>query len=169
MKRSIVTYAGMLGAAYAGILGLSQSFPSQALAASQELCYSTGPIENAFQVSGLPGQSETVFVKVLNNSNNNVDAEVLVFSLDGAKRLNFSDEFPVGPQSSAFRNVSVADKFQFEVQVELQGAGLEVNPDKKPSVLLGAFGKDKNGNLVAAHRVVHSEFTKIPCVNNDNT
>lgn len=159
MKRSIATYAGMLAATYAGILGLSQSFPSQALAASQELCYSTGPLENA-----VPERSQTVFLKVLNNSNNNVDAEVLVFSLDGAKHLNFSDEIPVGPQSSNFTTASVGDKVQFEIQVELQGAGLEVNPDKKPSVLLGAFGKDENGNLVAAHRVVHSEFTKIPCV-----
>jgi hypothetical protein len=158
MRRSIVTYAGLLGATYAGILSLSQSFSSQALAAGEEsLCYSTGPLENE------PSQSEVVFIKVLNNSDKTVKVEVVVFDLNGLKEVNFADETQIDAKSSAFATVDVADKAQFEIQVELKGA--EPN-----TVLLGAFGKKTENNnltLVAAHRVVHSEWTKIPCAKNN--
>lgn len=150
MKRSIVTHLG--------VLGLCQFFASAALAT--ELCYSTGPVENAMNLPGPPPTSTVVFVKVLNNStSNSVDAKVLTFGLNGSKILQDEQAFTVAPQASGFIAPPVDEGravFQFEIQVKLTG-------DKPNKALLGAFGTDKDGALVPSHRLVHTEWTEIRC------
>lgn len=147
MKRSI--------ALYAGILALS---PFLVSAASATVCYSTGPMQNA-----VPNKSEQVFVKVLNNSlEGDVVASVLAFKLNGAKIPIFAGSSTSGPQSSDFLVPSVADTFEFEIQVKLDGPASN-------KTLLGVFGLlgvvagDIDGALNPAHRLVHTELANIPC------
>lgn len=117
------------------------------------ITYSTGPIENAIGFSCLPGESYTVFVKVLNNSkDDNVKAKIKLFSLNGKKDKVFSEIIEVSPLSSKLVELKVADLTEFEIQIKL---------NRHDDVLISAFGKNRNGNLVPSHRVLHSEFTII--------
>lgn len=155
MKRSIMVYVG--------ILGLSQFLASAALAAGDgSLCYSTGPIDNEDGPERVVFAEEVV-VKVLNNSpSNNVTARILVSGLDGVKINIFDDSFSLPPQSSGVRIADIVQRpdngtiFQYEIQVKLTGAA--------SSALLGAFARNPNDNeQVASQRLVHSEWTEIPC------
>ncbi|MGV8983630.1 hypothetical protein [Clostridium sp.] len=121
--------------------------------------YSTGPIENA----NLTGTvSSSIIVKLLNNNiNQNAEVEVKVFGLDGTKTQVFIETIQINPHSSEFRIIDVSTLLQFEVQIRVIS-----NPYY---VLIAVFGRDVNGELVAAQRVLHSELTEIslpnPCCN----
>jgi len=118
--------------------------------------YSTGPIENAMNII-TPGVSSNILIKLLNNNlNETAEVEVKVFSLDGTKTQIFIDIIQINPYSSTFRTVNVANVFQFEVQIKV------IRNRASNYVLIGVFGEDKNGVLVAAQRLVHSELTVIP-------
>ncbi|ULL14120.1 hypothetical protein DVH26_06470 [Paenibacillus sp. H1-7] len=107
--------------------------------------YSTGPLENQAN-----NRSTTVFTKVLNNSRTkNVRVRVLVFQLNGSKRLISNRLLTVPPGSSNFIATDLnSSVFQFEVRIRVLG-----------SALLGVFGKTARGNLNPSHRLVHSELT----------
>jgi len=114
--------------------------------------YSTGPIENASALTVTVASS--VIVKLLNNHLNDIaEVEVKVFGLDGTKTLIFIDTILVDPHSSDYRIIDVSEVLQFEVQIKV------IN--KPFYVLIGVFGRDLDGELVAAQRLVHSELTVI--------
>lgn len=122
--------------------------------------YSTGPIENAVKIV-TPGVSSSIIIKLLNNNFNEIaEVEVKVFSLDGTKTQIFIETIQINPHSSTFRTVNVANVFQFEVQINVI--------KNQNDVLIGVFGEDKNGVLVAAQRLVHSELTVICCCDPDD-
>ena len=132
-----------------GALFLSQLLAFTALATPK--CYSTGPLEE--EGSGVA----IFFVKVLNNDqDNNVEAEIVAFDLNGNKVILQQESFEVGPLSSDFAELEVGGTAEYEVQVKLDGRAADKS-------LLGGFAKDENEELVAAHRLVHSEWTKIEC------
>ncbi|MUT68340.1 hypothetical protein [Paenibacillus sp. NEAU-GSW1] len=107
--------------------------------------YSTGPLENQAL-----NRSTTVFTKVLNNSSNkSTKVKVLVFKLNGNKKLISSRHFTVPPKSSSFVVTDLKSNVeQFEVKIIVLG-----------NALLGVFGKTARGNLNPSHRLVHSELT----------
>lgn len=115
--------------------------------------YSTGPIENASD-NGHPGVSSEVIVKVLNNNPcRKACVTIKAFSLDGEKCEIFCKKLEVCPLSSEFVCIDVHCVFEFEIQIKVKG-----NND---DVLLGVFGRDCHGKLVAAQRVLNSELTLI--------
>jgi hypothetical protein len=92
-----------------GALVLSLFLASTAMATPK--CYSTGPLEQAG--SGIA----TFFVKVLNNDkDDNVQAKIVAFDLDGAKIILVETSLEVGPQSSDFYVLQVAGTAEYEVQ-----------------------------------------------------
>lgn len=107
--------------------------------------YSTGPLENLAS-----NRSTTVFTKVLNNSRKrSTKVRVLVYRLNGRKKLISSRLLTIPPKSSSFvETVLNSNVFQFEVRIKVLG-----------SALLGVFGKTARGNLNPSHRLVHSELT----------
>jgi len=113
--------------------------------------FSTGPLENQLDSDGTI--AKTVWIKVLNNRREkSITARIRVFHLDGTKTLIFQNELTVDPGSSAFNTVDLSDTdFEFEVQYDVNHHG----------ALVSVFTKDETGNLVAAHRVLNSEFTPI--------
>lgn len=121
--------------------------------------YSTGPIENANVIGTV---ASTIIVKLLNNNlNQTAQVEVKVFGLDGTKTQIFIETIQIDPHSSEFRVIDVSALLQFEVQIKVIS--------NLYHVLIGVFGRDFNGDLVAAQRLVHSELTEIslpnPCCN----
>lgn len=115
--------------------------------------YSTGPLENAIGISK-PGASSTVWVKVLNNNREcKTNVEVKVFKLDGHKQEVFCKPLTINPLASGFvfADVSMLDEFEVRIIVKNEPA----------NVLVSVFGKDCEGRLVAAHRLVHSELKLI--------
>jgi hypothetical protein len=149
MKRSITMSVGALV--------LSQLLAFTALAAPK--CYSTGPLEE--EDSG----TETYFVKVLNNGqDDNVEAMIVAFDLNGQKTILQEEGFLVGPLASDFREIGVGGTDEFEIQVMLDGMTADkVVHGMADKVLLGGFAKAENGEPVSALRLVHSEWTKIEC------
>lgn len=132
-----------------GALVLSQFLAFAAMATPK--CYSTGPLEEE--------GSEIVvfFAKVLNNDpDHDVEAKIVAFDLNGEKLILQREKLEVGPLSSAFTELGVGGTAEYEVQVKLDGRAAD-------NSLLGGFAKDDNEELVAAHRLVHSEWTKIDC------
>ena len=114
-------------------------------------CYSTGPLEEAG--SGIA----TFWVKVLNNDkDDNVQAKIVAFNLDGTKIIHQEASLEVNPQSSSFVVLQVGGTAEYEVQVKLDGKAAD-------NSLLGGFAKNAKDELVAAHRLVHSEWTEIEC------
>jgi hypothetical protein len=132
-----------------GALVLSQLLAFTAMATPK--CYSTGPLEE--QGSGIV----TFFAKVLNNDkDDSVRAKIVAFDLNGMKTIVEEESLEVNPQSSDFVTLEVGDTAEYEVQVKLYGTAADKS-------LLGGFAKNENGELVAAHRLVHSEWTEIEC------
>ncbi|MDQ0859603.1 hypothetical protein [Bacillus sp. V2I10] len=110
--------------------------------------FSTGPMEN------FPMQSESVFINVLNNDQDEVtEVHIKGFSLNGAKTLINQFIFIVPPLSSTVRTFDVSLEVQYEMQIQLRS--------ETDAVLISVFGKDSNKNLVAAHRLVHRELVRI--------
>jgi hypothetical protein len=141
MKRSITMSVGALV--------LSQLLAFTALATPK--CYSTGPLEEA------DSGAVVFFVKVLNNDkDDNVQAKIVAFDLDGQKIILQEASLEVDPLSSAFREIGVERTDEFEVQVKLDGKAADKS-------LLGGFAKDGNNEPVSALRLVHSEWTEIEC------
>ena len=141
MKRSITMSVGALV--------LSQLLAFTAMATPK--CYSTGPLE------AQDSEIDTFFAKVLNNhKDDNVKAKIVAFSLNGTKEILQEEILEVGPQSSDFVELDVEGTVEYEVQVKLDGKAAD-------KTLLGGFAKNENGELVAAHRLVHSEWTEIEC------
>ncbi|MBP0726500.1 hypothetical protein J5Y03_15170 [Bacillus sp. RG28] len=116
------------------------------------LVYSTGPMENVFNNP----QSFTVLTAVLNNhKHKTITAKIEVFKLNGKKILIDSATLTIAPGSSFFHLSDVSKTTEFEIQIG-------ISPSNDPDdVLIGVFGRDANTNLVAAHRVVHKELTRI--------
>lgn len=132
-----------------GALVLSQLLAFTAMAAPK--CYSTGPLEE--ENSGIA----TFFVKVLNNDKHeNVQVKIVAFDLDGLKIILREFAGTLDPLSSNFLVVEVGGTDEYEVQVKLDGKAAD-------NTLLGGFAKNAKDELVAAHRLVHSEWTKIDC------
>lgn len=144
MKRSV--------AILTGVLGLS----SVSAAEAANLCYSTGPLENA-----VGNSSDFVFVKALNNNKTaKADVQVRAFSLNGTKISIFNQKIDNLPLStSSFVVPSVGGTVQFEIQIKVSDTATPAD------VLLGVFGELVFGDLNPSHRLVHSELTKIPCAN----
>jgi hypothetical protein len=116
-----------------------------------EYVFSTGPIENQLDQDGTI--AKTVYIKIENNNlHKHVTVDVRVYGLDGTKTLIFSNTITVNPHSSSFIIVPLNSTiYEFEVQYEAHHKG----------VLVSVFPKDAAGNLVAAQRVLNSEFTLI--------
>jgi len=132
-----------------GALVLSQLLAFTAMAAPK--CYSTGPLEQ--QDSGIV----TFWVKVLNNDKEEtVQATIVAFDLDGPKRILREFTGALAPLSSDFLVLEVGGTDEYEVQVKLDGEAADDS-------LLGGFAKNEDNQLVAAHRLVHSEWTAIDC------
>jgi hypothetical protein len=113
--------------------------------------FSTGPIENA---NGVNTTTVDSWIKVLNNDDDDeTEVIVRVWDLNGTKILVGQDQFVVPPNSSTFRTFNVVNTAQYEVQVLIR--------EETDDVLISHFGKNANNELVADHRVLHSEFTKI--------
>jgi len=113
--------------------------------------FSTGPIENAIGTSEL-SVSKTVIVKVLNNGDCRTHVRIKLFALDGTKREVDCQPLSVSRRASAFVILDVAELFEFEIQIAIE---------KDHDVLVSVWGKDENGNLVAAQRLVHQELVEI--------
>lgn len=115
--------------------------------------YSTGPIENAINIT-TPSVSSNIIIKLLNNNLNQIaEVVVKVFRLNGTKTQIYSNTIRINPNSSALTVVDVSDVLEFEVQIKVIKCS--------DHVLIGVFGEDANGLLVAAQRLVHSELTEI--------
>lgn len=112
--------------------------------------YSTGPIENQFDLDGTI--AKTVWVKILNNNfRRKIFAEIKVFHLDGTKKIIGKEKLEINPQSSSFAVFDVSNTFEYEVQIKVNEFG----------GLISVFSKDAAGNLVAAQRVLNKELTRI--------
>lgn len=116
--------------------------------------YSTGPVENSVNVDTTftpPGASSFVFVKALNNSTCiNVRVRVKLFELNGTKQLVSNQLFTLGRFQSDFVILDVATLAQYEVQIFTSHR----------NVLVSVWGKNADGQLVAAQRFVQRELTK---------
>lgn len=148
MKRAIVK-----------LMGILVLCPSWASAAT--ICYTTGPMDNRLGDAGV-NLSGVFIVEALNNSpSNSATIQVLTFSLNtGTKDNIFDASLSLGPQSSNFFVPDVSDTARYEAQVKVAGA----TPGQ---VHIGGFGKSGAasfpGGSVPAHRLVQSEWDKIPC------
>jgi len=113
--------------------------------------FSTGPLENQLDNAGTIAKS--VWIKVENNrSSGNVIVRLRVFRLDGTRTLIAQAQLTVNPGTSQRRVIPLANNiFEYEVQYDVNRQG----------ALVSVFSKDANGNLVAAQRVLNSEFTPI--------
>lgn len=113
--------------------------------------YSTGPVENTIGGGATPGASETVYAKALNNSNcKRARVIIRLYRLNGHKKLVATRTLSLAPLSSGFAVLDVAELVQYEVRF--------VTFSKK--VLVSAWGKDAEGNLVAAQRFTQAELHK---------
>ncbi|MFK9090013.1 hypothetical protein [Bacillus salipaludis] len=113
--------------------------------------FSTGPLENA---NGVETTTEESWIKVLNNDDNDTtEVRIRVWDLNGTKTLVGEAVLVVPPNSSDFATFIVLNTAQYEVQVKIR--------HEKDDVLISHFGKNVNDELVADHRVLNSEFTKI--------
>lgn len=113
--------------------------------------YSTGPVENAIGNFGTPGESRSFFVKALNNGHKTARVKILLYRLNGSKVLVETRTFTLPAKSSNFRVLNVANLLQFEVQIKTDSR----------NVLVSGWGKNAKGRLVAAHRFVQEELSKI--------
>ena len=110
------------------------------------LILTTGSVENA-----ATDPSVNLFVKVLNNNDTQpVQAEITLYSLNGAKNVLATAVREVAPLSSDYEIFDITDVLQFEVQVSL---------DHAERVFVSVWGKDANASLVAAHRFVPAELS----------
>lgn len=112
--------------------------------------YSTGPVENAINLSTVPGESRTFFAKAVNNGSSTAKVRIRLFRLNGEKTLVRSVIFTLAPGASGFRVLNVANLVQFEV---------EFTTNSK-HVLVSGWGKNASGRLVAAHRFSPTELAK---------
>ncbi|WP_158702746.1 hypothetical protein [Paenibacillus faecalis] len=112
--------------------------------------FSTGPVENAINVTTLPGESRTFFVKAVNNGRTSARVQIRLFRLNGEKVLVATRTFTLAPGSSAFRVLNVAQLAQFEVQIRTNSR----------HVLVSGWGKNAAGRIVAAHRYTPEELAK---------
>lgn len=135
------------------LMGILVLCPSWASAAT--ICYTTGPLDNRGVAS--VDLSSVFILEALNNSpSNSATIQVLTFSLNtGTKENIFDASLPLGLRSSIFFVPDVSDTARYEVQVKVTGA----TPGQ---VHIGGFGKFGANISVPAHRLVHSEWVKIP-------
>lgn len=110
--------------------------------------FSSGPLENDNNTNT---KTQILAVEALNNnSDNDAKIRIKVFGLNGIKQNVADDEVNIPPETYIARGYSVGNLSAFEIQFELDK---EIN-----NVLLSVFGKNENGNLIPAHRVLHPEF-----------
>jgi hypothetical protein len=110
------------------------------------LILTTGSVENA-----ATNPSVNLFVKVLNNNDTQpVQAEITLYSLNGAKNVIGTAVREVPPLSSDYEIFDITDVLQFEVQVSLNHA---------EQIFVSVWGKDADASLVAAHRFVPAELS----------
>lgn len=117
---------------------------------SVNIKYSTGPVENAIGIAGLPGTSRTLLVKALNNGKKTATVTIRLFALNGKKVLKATRTFTLAAGVSDFSEFNVANFLQFEVTISTNSK----------YVLVSAWGKNVNGRLVAAHRFTQRELVK---------
>lgn len=112
--------------------------------------YSTGAVEN--EISQQQGPVATILIaKALNNSClHDARVRIKLFELNGTKTLVRNELLTLAPQSSN----QVVFNVDLIAQYELQFL-----TDSK-FVLVSAFSKASNLQLVAAQRLVHQEFNK---------
>jgi hypothetical protein len=112
--------------------------------------YSTGPLNNLSFNNTIV--SKNIIINAIHRGRNDqVRVRIKVFALNGRRRLIASRSFVVGPLSSAVKFVNVSMAKQYEVQFKVN--------DK--DVLFAVFGVSPRNKYVAAHRVLHSELTRI--------
>jgi len=103
-------------------------------------------VENA-----VTNPSVNLFVKILNNNETQpVQAEMIVFSLDGVKNPIGTATREIPPLSSDYEIFDVTDVLQFEAQVRL---------NQSDNVFVTVWGKDADASLVAAHRFTTAELS----------
>lgn len=112
--------------------------------------YSTGPLNNlAFRNKIV---SKNIIINAAHRGRNDQEkVHVKVFALNGRRRLIASLSFVVGPLSSAIKIIDVSKAKAYEVQFS--------SSDR--DILFAVFGISPKNKYVAAHRVVHSELTRI--------
>jgi hypothetical protein len=115
--------------------------------------FSSGALENV-SLSVVRG---TLAKRALINIHNNdavktATVTVRVFRLSGTKLTVFTNtQVKVEPSSQASVTSDVSNTLYYEVQIQVEGT---------TQVLLSSFGKGET-ELVAAQRVLNSEFTRI--------
>ncbi|WP_409346746.1 hypothetical protein [Paenibacillus sp. MBLB4367] len=110
--------------------------------------YSTGPVENAIFALTLPGESRTFFAKAVNNGSKTATVKVVLFALNGKKRIIRVRSLPVKPGESNLGIFNVGQLLQFEVVFIVNSA----------HVLVSGWGKNEKGRLVSAHRFTQNEL-----------
>jgi len=112
--------------------------------------YSTGPINNL--TFGNKIVSKNIIINANHRGRNDQErVNVKVFALNGRRRLIASLSFVVGPLSSAVKFIDVSKTKAFEVQFS------SIDTD----ITFAVWGVCPTNKYVAAHRVVHSELTRI--------
>ncbi|MDD2586774.1 MAG: hypothetical protein PHT79_01500 [Syntrophomonadaceae bacterium] len=111
------------------------------------ILYSTGPVENAAANAGI-----SALVKILNNSANEVNVQLKLFSLNGLKQEVDSTALVVAASSSDYYPFEVTNIIEYEIQIAT---------DSENDVLFSVWGLDADGNFIAAQRFVHKELSQI--------
>jgi hypothetical protein len=112
--------------------------------------YTTGPLNNLR--FGNKIVSKNIIIDAAHRGRfDREKVNVKVFALNGRRRLIASLSFVVGPLSSAFKIIDVSKTKAYEVQFS------SVDND----IQFAVFGISPKNIYVAAHRVLHSELTRI--------
>lgn len=112
--------------------------------------YSTGPLNNLTFNGSIV--SKNIIIDAIHRGRDvHGKVHIKVFALNGTRRLIASRSFKVGPLSSAVKFVNVSMAKMYEVQIS--------SSDK--DILFAVFGVSSRDKYVAAHRVLHSELTRI--------
>ncbi|KRF21563.1 hypothetical protein [Paenibacillus sp. Soil787] len=112
--------------------------------------YSTGPLNNLAFSNRIV--SKNIIINAAHRGRDDQEkVHVKVFALNGRRRLIASLSFVVGPLSSAIKIIDVSKAKAYEVQFS----------SNDRDILFAVFGISPKNKYVAAHRVVHSELTRI--------
>lgn len=111
--------------------------------------YSTGPLNNLSFNNRIV--SKNIIIDAIHRGNDQAKVHIKVYALNGRRRLIASRSFVVGPLSSAVKFINVSMAKMYEVQISTDDR----------DVLFAVFGVSPRNKYVAAHRVLHSELTRI--------
>jgi hypothetical protein len=112
--------------------------------------YTTGPLNNI----SLDGSivSKNIIINAAHRGRDDQEkVHVKVFALNGRRRLIASRTFIIDQLSSAVKIINVSMTKAYEVQITTTDS----------DVFFAVFGVSPRNEYVAAHRVVHSELTRL--------